>query len=135
SYLRETQRSELAHVRDISLRVTADALLVDPVTLRHLGIIEGAEGSRAGGLLDEIDRTVTAMGRRSLRAWLMRPLVALARIQDRLDAVEDFAFRSTERAKLRELLRGVHDIQRLIARISLRTARPGDLLSLPPSLP
>ena len=133
-YLRETQRGNLAHVRDISLRVPADALLIDPVTLRHLNVVEGAEGGRSGSLLDTIDRSITPMGGRLLRQWLLRPLVALARIQDRLDAVEDVAFRSTERARMRELLKGMHDIERLIARISLATAGPRDLVALGQSL-
>ena len=134
TYLRDTQRGELAHVRDIALRIAADALIVDPVTLRHLNVVEGVEGGRSGSLLDELDRTITAMGGRLLRQWLVRPLVSLARIQDRLDGVEDFAFRATERGKLREVLKGVHDLERLMARISLGTAGPRDLLSLAQSL-
>jgi DNA mismatch repair protein MutS len=134
SHLRDTQRSELAHVRELTLRVAADGLLIDPVTLRHLNVIEGAEGGRAGSLLEVIDRTVTAMGGRLLRQWLIRPLVALERIHDRLDAVEDFAFRTTERGKVRDALKGVHDLERLTARISLRTAGPRDLMSLAQSL-
>ena len=134
TYLRESQRRELTHVRDITYRVPADALLVDPVTLRHLNVVEGADGGRAGSLLDTIDRTVTAMGGRLLRHWLLRPLIALARIQDRLDAVEDFGFRSSDRGRHRELLKGMHDIERLISRISLGTAGPRDLVALGQSL-
>jgi len=133
-YLRDTQRGEIAHVRDISLRMPADALLVDPVTVRHLNIVEGAEGGRSGSLLDVLDRTATPMGARLLRHWLLRPLVNLARIQDRLDAVEDFAFRTTERGKLLDLLKQMHDIERLVARVSLGTAGPRDLLALGQSL-
>jgi DNA mismatch repair protein MutS len=134
TYLRESQRRDLAHVRDISLRVATDALLVDPVTLRHLNVVEGTDGGRAGSLLDTIDRTVTPMGGRQLRQWLLRPLVALARIQDRLDAVEDFAFRSTDRGRVRELLKNIHDIERIVARVSLGTAGPRDLVALGQSL-
>ena len=133
-YLRTTQRVELTHVRDISRRLSADALLIDPVTLRHLNVVEGVDGGRAGSLLDEIDRTATAMGGRMIRAWLVRPLVALARIQDRLDAVEDFAFRGTDRAKLRDLLKGIHDLERLVARAALGTVGPRDLVALAQSL-
>jgi DNA mismatch repair protein MutS len=133
-YLRETQRTETSHVRDISLRMPADALLVDPVTVRHLNIVEGAEGGRSGSLLDILDRTATPMGARLLRQWLLRPLVNLARIQDRLDAVEDFAFRTTERSKLLDLLKQMHDLERLVARVSLGTAGPRDLLALGQSL-
>jgi DNA mismatch repair protein MutS len=133
-YLRDTQKNDVAHVRDISLRVNADALLIDPVTLRHLNVLEGAEGGRAGSLLDALDRTATAMGGRLLRQWLMRPLLSLARIQDRLDAVEDLAFKTTERGKLRDLLKGMHDIERLVSRISLATAGPRDVVALGQSL-
>ncbi|GMV21909.1 MAG: DNA mismatch repair protein MutS [Acidimicrobiia bacterium] len=133
-YLRDTQKADLAHVRDISRRVTTDALAIDPVTLRHLNVIEGVDGGRAGSLLEEIDRTMTSMGGRMVRAWLIRPLVNLARIQDRLDAVEDFAFHATERAKLRDLLTGMHDLERLVARASLGTAGPRDLVALRQSL-
>jgi DNA mismatch repair protein MutS len=134
TYLRDTQRSELSHVRELTLRSAADALIIDPVTLRHLNVVEGVEGGRSGSLLDEIDRTVTAMGGRMLRQWLVRPLVALERIQDRLDAVEDFAFHVTERGKLRDALKSIHDLERLTARIALRTAGPRDLVSLAQSL-
>jgi DNA mismatch repair protein MutS len=129
-YLRETQKGDIAHVRDISRRIAADALLIDPVTLRHLNVVQGVEGGHEGSLLDVLDRTATAMGGRMLRQWLMRPLVALERIQDRLDAVEDLAFRATERGKLRELLKSMHDMERLVARISLGTAGPRDVAAL-----
>ena len=134
SYVRATQPGDLAHVRSIACRVAAEALLIDPVTLRHLNILEGTDGSRDGSLLDDVDRTVTAMGGRLIRAWLMRPLVALAPIQERLDGVEEFAFRTTDRAKLRDLLKNVQDLERLIARVSLGTAGPRDLVAIRYSL-
>jgi DNA mismatch repair protein MutS len=134
AYLRQTQPGEMPHIRDIALLVTADALLIDPVTLRHLNVVEGVDGSRTGSLLETIDRTMTPMGGRLLRSWVVRPLVALARIQDRLDAVEDFAFRSTERAKLRDVLKHMHDVERLVARVSLGTAGPRDLVGLRQSI-
>ena len=77
---------------------------------------------------------MTSMGGRLLRAWLLRPLVALERIQDRLDAVEELAFRSTERAKLRETLKTIHDVERLVARASLGIAGPRDLVALRQSI-
>ena len=133
-YLRETQKADLAHVRDLSFRTGADCLLIDPTTLGNLEVIESSDGTRAGSLLHEIDRTITPMGGRLLRAWLLRPLVAIERIQDRLDAVEDFAFRGTARVKLRETLKSVHDIERLVARAALGTAGPRDLVSLRQSI-
>ncbi len=133
-YLRDTQKADLAHVRELSFRRGGDALIVDATTLRHLAIVEGAEGGRGGSLLDEIDRTITSMGGRALRAWLLRPLLSIERIQDRLDAVEEFAFRSTARGKLRETLKAVHDMERLVARAALGSAGPRDLVSLRQSL-
>jgi DNA mismatch repair protein MutS len=133
-YLRDTQKADLAHVRDITFRTGADCLLVDPITLRNLEVIEAQDGGRSGSLLHEIDRSITPMGGRLLRGWLLRPLVALERIQDRLDAVEDFAFRGTGRIKLRDTLKSVHDIERLVARAALGTAGPRDLVSLRQSI-
>ena len=133
-YLRATQKGDLTHVRDITLRSATDALAIDPVTLRHLNVVEGVDGGREGSLLDAIDRTITAMGGRQLRAWLLRPLVTVERIQDRLDAVEDFAFRTTERAKLRDTLKSMLDIERLMARIALGTGGPRDVAGLGQSL-
>ncbi|MBI3491060.1 MAG: DNA mismatch repair protein MutS [Acidobacteria bacterium] len=133
-YLRSTQKVDLAHVRSIAYRQRADALLIDPTTLKHLEILEGAEGARDGSLLDELDRTVTAIGSRLLRAWLLRPLVALEPIRDRLDAVEELAFRTTERGKFRDAIKGVQDLERLVARAALGTAGPRDLVGLKQSL-
>jgi DNA mismatch repair protein MutS len=133
-YLRSTQKADLAHVRSIAYRQRADALLIDPTTLKHLEILEGSEGGRQGSLLDELDRTVTSMAGRLLRSWLLRPLVTLGAVQDRLDAVEELAFRTTERGKFRDAIKGVQDLERLVARAALGTAGPRDLVGLKQSL-
>src|SRR5438093_623370 len=133
-YLRTTQKVDLAHVRAIGYRQRADALLIDPITLKHLEILEGADGSRDGSLLNELDRTVTSMGSRLLRSWLLRPLIAIEPIRDRLDAVEDLAFRTTDRGKFRETIKAVQDLERLVARAALGTAGPRDLVGLKQSL-
>ncbi len=133
-HLRGTQKVDLAHVRSIAYRQRADALLIDPTTMKHLEILEGSEGGRDGSLLDELDRTVTAIGSRLLRSWLMRPLVALEPIRDRLDAVEELAFRTTERGKFRDAIKGIQDLERLVARAALGTAGPRDLVGLKQSL-
>ena len=134
AYLRDSQKADLAHVGRIAFRAAAEHLLLDPVTLERLEVIAGAEGGRGGSLLDELDDTVTAMGGRLLRAWLLRPLVALEAIRDRLDAVEDLAFRGIERAKLREALKSVQDLERLVGRAALGVAGPRDLVGLKQSL-
>ena len=133
-YLHDTQQGHLPHVRTIGFRQASGFLLIDPPTLKHLEVIEAAGGGRVGSLLHEIDRTVTVMGGRRLRAWLLRPLVAVEPIQDRLDAVEDFAFRTTERGKLRDILKVVHDLERLVARAALGTVSPRDLVALRESI-
>jgi DNA mismatch repair protein MutS len=133
-YLRGTQKADLAHVRSIAYRQRADALLIDPTTLKHLEVLEGSEGGRDASLLDELDRTVTSVGSRLLRAWLLRPLVALEPIRDRLDAVEELAFRTTERGKFRDAITSVQDLERLVARAALGTAGPRDLVGLKLSL-
>jgi DNA mismatch repair protein MutS len=133
-YLRDTQKADLAHIREVSYRTGTDSLTIDPTTLKNLEILEAADGGRAGSLLHAIDRTVTSMGGRALRSWLLRPLLSLERIQDRLDAVEEFAFRSTERAKAQDTLKTVHDVERLVARCALGTAGPRDVVALRQSL-
>ena len=133
-YLRSTQKADLAHVRAIAYRQRADALLIDPTTLKHLEIVQGSEGVREGSLLDELDRCVTSMGSRLLRSWLLRPLLSLDAIRDRLDAVEDLAFRTTERGKFRDAVKAVQDLERLVARASLGTAGPRDLVGLKQSI-
>jgi DNA mismatch repair protein MutS len=133
-HLRGTQKVDLAHVRSISYRQRADALLVDPTTLKHLEIVEGSEGGRDGSLLDELDRTITSMGSRLLRAWVLRPLVSLEPIRDRLDAVEELVFRTTDRGKFRDAIKAVQDLERLVARAALGTAGPRDLVGLKHSL-
>ncbi|PYR65887.1 MAG: DNA mismatch repair protein MutS [Acidobacteria bacterium] len=129
-YLRDTQKADLAHVRAVTYKTTAECLLIDAVTLKHLEVVAGSEGGPQGSLLNEIDRTVTSMGGRMLRGWLLKPLCSLERIRDRLDAVEELAFRTTDRGRFREMLKTVHDIERLVGRVALGTAGPRDLVAL-----
>jgi DNA mismatch repair protein MutS len=134
AYLRDTQKVDLAHVRTIAYKASADCLVIDPITLKHLEVVVGSEGTAQGSLLHEIDRTVTSMAGRLLRGWLLRPLRSLERIRDRLDAVEELAFRATDRGKFRDTLKAVQDLERLVARAALGTAGPRDLVSLRMSL-
>jgi DNA mismatch repair protein MutS len=121
-------------VRAVVHRQRADALLIDPTTLKHLEVLETTDGERAGSLLDELDRTMTSIGSRRLRSWLLHPLTSLESIRDRLDAVEELAFQSTERGKFRDHLKGVQDIERLVARVALSVAGPRDFIGLKHSL-
>ena len=134
AHLRDTLKADLGHVRAIQFKTASDGLILDPITLKHLEVVTGSEGSSKGSLLHDIDRTATSMGGRMLRAWLLRPLARLEPIQDRLDAVEDLAFRATDRGKFREALKTVHDLERLVARVAMGTAGPRDLVALRLSL-
>jgi DNA mismatch repair protein MutS len=133
-YLRDTQKADLAHVRALAYREKSDGLLIDATTLKHLEVVEAIEGGREASLLGVLDATCTAMGARLLRGWLLKPLTAIDAIRERLDAVEDLAFRAVERGRLRTALESVHDVERLIARVALGTAGPRDLVALARSL-
>jgi DNA mismatch repair protein MutS len=133
-YLRDTQKADLAHVRAIAYRQASDTVLIDPATLEHLEVVESNERTRAGSLLDEVDRTITPMGGRLVRSWLLRPLVAIEPIRERLDAVEELAFRTSERGKFRDAAKPVLDLERLVARAALGVAGPRDLVGLKTSL-
>ena len=129
-HLKVTQKADLQHVRTLTFRATADALRIDAVTCRHLELVTGSEGKAEGSLLHELDRTSSAMGGRLLRAWILRPLIELERVRERLDAVEEFAFKTPERARVRERLASLHDIERLLGRVVLGTAGPRDMAVL-----
>ena len=133
-YLRDTQKADLAHFRTLDFRTHADFLIVDATTFKHLEIIESIDGARVGSLISEIDETRTSMGGRLLRAWLHRPLAQRGPILDRLDAVEELAFENTTRSKLRDLLTGIYDLERLVARVVLGTAGPRELVALATSV-
>ncbi len=134
AYLRATQKADLSHIRSVRYKATTDGLIVDPVTMKHLEVVVSAEGTRQGSLLHQLDRTVTPMGARMLRGWLLRPLATLEPIRNRLDVVEELALLSRERAKVRECLKNITDIERILGRAALGTAGPRDLVSLQASL-
>jgi DNA mismatch repair protein MutS len=134
-YLRETQKRDLTHVTGLRTRAGRDGLVIDALTRRNLELVENAvDASRRGTLIDVLDLTRTPMGARRLRQWLLRPLADLEPIQDRLDAVEELAFRTIERARLREVLGDVQDLDRIVGRVSLGTSSPRDLRALARSL-
>jgi DNA mismatch repair protein MutS len=134
-YARETQRASAAHVNDITFFEAQDALVLDPVTVRNLELVESQSGAgRAHTLLGTLDETVTGMGARLLRAWLLRPSVRRGEIEARLAAVEEFQRSQMRRDRLRRLLEDVADLERLTARVNMNTASPRDLCALRRSL-
>jgi DNA mismatch repair protein MutS len=134
-YVRSTQKCQLTHITNLATRGSGEVLVLDGLTRRNLELVENLQdGSRRGTLLDVLDHTATAMGARLLREHILRPLVEVEPIQDRLDAVEELAFRTVDRGRLRETLGHVQDLDRLLGRVTLGTASPRDLLALSRSL-
>ena len=133
-YAQETQRAAAAHVTDLVYFEPQDHLVLDSVTVRNLELVESLAGGAGRSLLQVIDETVTGMGGRLLRSWLLRPCVKRAEVEARLSAVQDLFASQMRRDKLRLLLKEVSDLERLIGRVSLGSATPRDLVAMLRSL-
>jgi DNA mismatch repair protein MutS len=128
-YVRETQRAALPHVRALRVEERGEALLLDAATRRNLELDTSASSRPDATLLALLDTAVTAMGSRELRRWLNRPLTDRAVLARRLESVTLLA-RDRRHESLRSSLAAVGDIERILARIALRSARPRDLTQL-----
>jgi DNA mismatch repair protein MutS len=127
-YLRETQKSSLDHIDRLTPYRAGDLLEIDEATRRSLEITRTIRtGQRDGSLLAVIDQTVTPLGSRLLADWLANPLTNIAAIDARLDAVAELVADSALRETLRDELRGVYDLERLLARVATGRASPRDL--------
>jgi len=135
-YARSTQRGTLDHVDRIGFYERQNCLVLDAVTVRNLELIEPLfAGADAGiTLFRSMDATVTPMGKRLLRAWMLRPSIERAEIEARLDAVEAQVKNTVAREDLRRALEGILDLERLLSRVTLETANPRDILALAASL-
>jgi DNA mismatch repair protein MutS len=130
-YLCETQRSSLAHVDCLVPYRVGTRLEIDSATRRGLEISHSLrDGRREGSLLGVIDRTVTAMGARMLGDWFANPLTDVASIDTRLDAVGELVAHPSVTTELRNELRAIYDMQRLLARVTTGRATPRDLCFL-----
>jgi len=124
-YLNETQKTSLDHMDTITPYRVSMSLEIDEATRRGLEITRSQrDNSRAGSLLDVIDRTVSSMGGRLLAEWIAAPLVSAEAIRERLDAVEDFVNHPQVCNDFRELLKRVYDLERLTSRVATRRAGP-----------
>ncbi|PYS22775.1 MAG: DNA mismatch repair protein MutS [Acidobacteria bacterium] len=134
-YAQETQRASAAHVTDIAYFEPQDHLVLDNITVRNLELIEGAgSGNASRSLLDVIDETVTGMGARLLRSWLLRPSVNRGEVEARHGAVAELHASHMRRDGLRTRLKEVADVERLSGRLNLGSATPRDLVALRRSL-
>jgi DNA mismatch repair protein MutS len=132
-YVRDTQRTALPHIRALHVEERGEALILDAASRRNLEIDASLSGNEQATLLAVIDSCVTSMGSRQLRRWLNRPLRNQALLQGRYQALDALEHGGTLTA-LREALEPIGDIERILARIALRSARPRDLTQLRSSL-
>jgi len=130
AYLRKTQLSSLRHINTISLYSPQQFMLVDAIARRTLEITESFEGAREKSLLGILDLTLTPMGSRLLRKWTEQPLLSKTEIESRLEAVEELFNQGRIRAFLREGLKSIGDIERIVGRCATGVASPKDLLIL-----
>jgi DNA mismatch repair protein MutS len=135
-YVRNTQRASLAHVDRIGFYERQNCLVLDAVTVRNLELVEPlfAGSTDSVTVFRAIDATCTPMGKRLLRAWMLRPSIDGGEINHRLDAVEAQVATTIHREELRRSMDGVLDMERLLSRVTLETANPRDLLALAASL-
>ncbi len=134
-YLYETQKTSLSHFTHLYPYLTSKYMLLDAATRRNLELTETLrEKQKRGSLLGVLDRTKTAMGGRLLRKYIEQPLIDKEKIEARLDAVESLCCHSVERDELREYLNAIYDLERLLGKVSYKTANPRDLIAFRNSL-
>src|SRR3954471_10952740 len=135
-YVRSTQRGTLHHVDRIGFYEKQNCLVLDAVTVRNLELVEPlfAGSSDDVTLVRAIDATITPMGRRLLRSWMLRPSIDAEEIRRRLDSVDQQTRQLIAREELRRSMEGMLDLERLLSRVTLESATARDLLALASSL-
>ncbi|MBE1441786.1 DNA mismatch repair protein MutS [Paenibacillus sp. OAS669] len=134
-YLTETQKRSLVHIKHIRVYEPNQYMIMDPFTRRNLELVETVrDRTKKGTLLWLLDKTITAMGGRLLRRWIEKPLMSESAIQERLEAVDRLYHQLIVRDELKQSLKEVYDLERLVARISYGSANARDLLALKSSL-
>ena len=134
-YLMETQKSDLSNMTQIHPYQTGKFMILDSSTRRNLELCETMrEKQKRGSLLWVLDKTKTAMGARMLRSFIEQPLIDKDEIERRLSAIEELNSNAIVREEMREYLGPVYDLERLISRISYKSANPRDLIALGSSI-
>mgnify|MGYP002620805181 CR=1 FL=1 len=128
-YALDTQRANLPHIHSIRAERREDSVVLDAASRRNLELEANLMGGRDNTLLEVLDRSATAMGSRLLRRWLNRPLRDQNILNNRLQAIE-LLIENQGFERPREVLRGIADMERILARIGLKSARPRDLAQL-----
>jgi DNA mismatch repair protein MutS len=132
-YVKNTQRTALPHLRALSVEQRADSLVLDAATRRNLELEEATSGQQKHTLVGVLDYTASAMGGRLLRRWLQRPLRNHELLRERHQCIATLGMDALHE-KLHTLLGGIADIERILTRIALKSARPRDLSGLRDSL-
>ena len=132
-YVSDTQRSALPHITRLQVDDHADGIIIDAATRRNLELVEAASGKRQHSLAGLLDSTATPMGGRLLRRWISRPLRDQNRVRERHATIACLLDRHLVEAT-QDRLRSIGDIERILARVALKTARPRDLAVLRDSL-
>jgi DNA mismatch repair protein MutS len=132
-YVQETQRGALPHIRGLMVERRDESIIIDAATRRNLELDHSLSGQSAHTLAGILDHTATAMGSRLLRRWINRPLRNQQQVSERHDAIEELLEQRACEA-LHELLAGIGDIERILTRVALKSARPRDLALLRDSL-
>ena len=134
-YLLDTQKNTMEHMNKIIPYTTDRYMVIDSSSRRNLELVETLrEKQKRGSLLWVLDKTKTAMGARMLRSFVEQPLIEADAINERLDAVTELNMQAMLREEIREYLNPVYDLERLVSRISYRSANPRDLLAFKMSL-
>lgn len=134
-YLLDTQKNTMEHMNKIIPYTTDRYMVIDSSSRRNLELVETLrEKQKRGSLLWVLDKTKTAMGARMLRNFVEQPLIDADAINERLDAVTELNMQAMLREEIREYLNPVYDLERLVSRISYRSANPRDLLAFKMSL-
>ena len=134
-YLQQTQKDGLGHIRPLQTYHTQNFMVLDDSTRRNLELTATLQdGKKRGSLLGVLDRTVTAMGGRTLRHWIHYPLIDQVQINQRQEAVAELVDDSLQRMELIEALDGVYDLERLNSKISMASANAKDMAALRSSL-
>ncbi len=134
-YVRENQKASLGHLRSMYAFENSGFMMLDPSTKRNLELMTSLQqGGKEGTLISILDQTGTPMGSRLLRKWLMRPLKELDEIRNRLKAVEVLHIRHDLRQLLRDILKEIGDLERLVSRICVKRANARELKQLHDSL-
>ncbi len=132
-YVNDTQQSALPHIRGLSVERREETVIIDAATRRNLELDYSLSGQNQHTLAGIMDRTVTPMGSRMLRRWINRPLRDIEKVRGRHDAIGQLLEQQAH-PDLKEVLQGIGDIERILARIALKSARPRDLATLRDSL-